>query len=139
MGELSRSSACLRIFGDDLDPNEVTRLIGCRGTAEQKKGERVQTKLGRERVVKQGNWRRDAGRLRPGNLDKQISEILAPLTFDLTVWADLSKRYKVDLYCGLWLETYNEGISLSPESMTALGERNIMIDLDVYAIDVGDD
>jgi len=44
----------------------------------------------------------------------------------------LTTRFRVDVFCGLWLIEGNEGISLDPSTLKALGERGILLDLDIY-------
>jgi len=69
-------------------------------------------------------------------MDGQIREIFSQMTSDLAVWRGITKRFQVDLFCGLFMGCSNEGLTLSPESLTTLGERGIKIGLDIYA---GDD
>jgi hypothetical protein len=38
----------------------------------------------------------------------------------------------MDLFCGLFLRTYNEGLTISPSTLRDLGEREIKIDLDIF-------
>jgi len=136
MGVMSESSACLRIFGDDLKPDEITSLLGSEPTASDKKGHPKHTQYVTEQIIlsKHGSWLLESKRKCPGNLDSQIKEVLQKLTNDLTIWKELSLKYKVDMFCGLWLETYNEGISLSTETLKSLSERYIFIDFDIYHV-----
>jgi hypothetical protein len=41
MAVLSGSTASLRFFGDDLDPDELTKLLGCPPTKSASKGEEI--------------------------------------------------------------------------------------------------
>ena len=68
-------------------------------------------------------------------MDGQIEELLSQATPDLKIWQDLAKRYHIDLFCGLFLGCSNEGMTLSPQSLLALGERGIDLDLDIYSGD----
>jgi len=45
------------------------------------------------------------------------------------------RTYKIDLFCGLFMGGSNEGISISPESMVALGLRHMELGLDIYGAD----
>lgn len=135
MGELSESAACLRLFGDDLIPDEITALLGREPTRSDIKGEPRHTPyLLPDQVLlsRTGSWRLDFKRRRPGDLDGQIAEILDPLTKDLEIWKELSQKYRMDMFCGLWLESYNEGIGLSVETLKLLSDRYIFIDFDIY-------
>ena len=69
-------------------------------------------------------------------MNGQILEILSQVTTDLAIWRSLASRFQIDLFCGLFLRTGNEGLTLSPESLYALGTRGIEMGLDIYS---GDD
>ena len=89
------------------------------------------------RIVKSGLWRLNASRREPENLDGQVQEILARLTDNLTVWTDISRRFEIDLFCGLFMKETNEGLTISADVLAALGQRGIEIGLDIYG--PGDD
>mmetsp|Transcript_29352 Transcript_29352/g.57150 ORF Transcript_29352/g.57150 Transcript_29352/m.57150 type:complete len:139 (-) Transcript_29352:512-928(-) len=133
MAVLSGSAASLRFFGDDLDPDELTRLLGCQPTKSERKGEeRVGKVTGRKRIARSGGWRLKAERREPGDFDAQISEILDQLTDDMSIWQDLTSRFRADVFCGLFMKEGNEGISLSNETLQRLAERGLTIDFDIY-------
>lgn len=51
----------------------------------------------------------------------------------MAVWQDLARRFQVEIFCGLFLESFNEGLSLSASTLQLLGERSIALDLDMYS------
>ena len=92
MAVLSGSAASLRFFGDDLDPDELTKLIGCPPTKSEQKGEEIVGKVtGQKRIARNGGWRLSAERREPGGFDAQISEILDQLTDDTDVCQNLTR------------------------------------------------
>jgi hypothetical protein len=134
MAQLHKSAATLRICGDDLNPDEITDLLGTSPTHAQRKGDKfVAPKKGRVRVAKPGMWRLEAADCEPENLDGQIRELLEKTNRDLKVWRTLSSRYEIDLFCGLFMAEGIEGLTLSSDSLTALGERGIEIGFDIYS------
>jgi len=136
MAILSKTKACLRIIGDDLIPNEISSLVGCEPSREMIKGESFSwNKKGKPRLAKAGMWRLEVNDMEPGDLDAQVSELLDQLTDNLEIWRDLSERYKIDLFCGLFMKSDMEGIGLSAQTMFALGKRGIEIDFDMYGPD----
>ena len=136
MAHLERSLVTLRITGDDLFPQEISRLLGCQPTSSQTKDEEIFGKrTGRTRIAKFGMWRLEASPREPEDIDGQISEILTQLSDDLNVWRAIAKRYSIDLFCGLFMGCGNEGFSISPCSLQALGSRCIEIGFDVYGPD----
>ena len=132
MAQLARSVATLRIIGDDLVPDEVSKLLGGTPTHSQRKGDAIPLKSG-ERVARGGMWRLAATDREPEDVDAQISEILEKLTPDIESWRSLAGRFRVNLFCGWFMEEGNEGLSISPANLVALGERGIELDLDIYA------
>jgi len=140
MAHLHRSVASLRICGDKLDPDEISRLLGGTPTLSYRKGEIKKSKI-RDIVRKSGAWMLDATDREPENLDAQVDEILGQLTQDLTVWASLSNDYRIDLFCGFFMEQTDEGVEVSAKTLKALGERGIKFGVCIYAPlkDVEDD
>ena len=133
MAVLNGSAASLRFFGDNLDPDELTLLLGCQPTKSERKGEEIVGKVtGNKRTARSGGWRLKAERREPGDLDAQISEILDQLTDDLSIWRDITSRCRADVFCGLFMEEGNEGISLSNETLQRLAERSLTIGFDIY-------
>lgn len=120
-------------MGDDLIPDEITRLLGVAPTLAEIKGEPIVSPVsGKTRLVP-GMWLLRAADRSPADMDGQIQEILSQTTNDLAVWQSLSKKYFTQLFCGLVMEGTNEGIGLSPQSLVALGERGIELGLDIYS------
>ncbi|PCI70423.1 MAG: hypothetical protein COB38_07260 [Gammaproteobacteria bacterium] len=130
MAQISRSVVGLRIAGEDLIPAEVTSMLGCESTSEQTKGDLVVKR--KKRTAEIGMWRMKATDFEPENLDAQILEILEKLSSNLEVWEVLTKKFKIDLFCGLFMKKSNEGITISPLSLMMLGERGILLGLDIY-------
>jgi|SRR6266567_5423665 len=134
MAHVQRSVVTLRIGGDDLIPDEITRLLGATPTHTQVKGEKiVGKKTGHVRIAKRGMWRLCAADREPEDMDGQIQEILSQTTGDLAVWRGIAEKHEIDLFCGLFLGGSNEGMTLSAQSLAALGERGIEIGLDIYS------
>lgn len=133
MAQLHRSVVTLRITGDDLIPDEITRLLGVAPTFAQSKGEK---RVDRKFHARFGMWQLETAARIPADMDGQIQEILNQATNDLAVWQSLAKRYEIDLFCGLMMARSNEGISLSAQSIAALGERGIEVGLDIYDKDL---
>ena len=136
MATISKTKVCLRVIGDDLIPNEISKLLGNEPTRMMIKGEPFSwSKQGKPRIAKSGMWRIEASEKIPGNLDEQISELLSQLTGNLDIWRSLSEKYTIDMFCGLFMEASMEGISLSAKSLLSLGQRGIEIDFDMYGPD----
>ncbi|MFP5238740.1 MAG: DUF4279 domain-containing protein [Acidobacteriota bacterium] len=132
MPPLHRSVATLRFWGDDLDPDWLSQVLGCKPTSSRTRTSTT-VSTGITRTYK--NWHLKAPDCEPEDLDYQVSELLGKLTQDLSVWAMLTERYHVDLFCGLFMEDSSEGVSISVDTLLALGKRGIKLGLDIYAPD----
>jgi len=132
MGLIARSAATLRLRGDDLIPDEVTALLGMPPTSSAHKGQEIFGRNGKVRIAKTGSWHLEARDCEPGNLEAQVFELLNQLTPSFEIWSDLSQRYTPDLFCGIFMASYNDGFTLSADALLALGQRFIKLDLDIY-------
>ena len=134
MADLARAVASLRITGEELIPGDVSDLLGCEPTQGWAKGDTLSSSHG-TRTAHFGMWMLQADETEPADLDAQVVAILSHLTSTDSVWAKLCAQYNVDLFCGWFMEYGNEGVSIAPETMSALGMRGIVLDIDLYGGD----
>jgi len=133
MAVLNRTAASLRVGGDSLKPDEISSLLGVEPTLGQTKGQVfVGKNTGKERVAKSGMWSLKAESKEPGDIESQILALLEITTDDLSIWKNISNRYSIDIFCGFFMESGNEGIEISPKALKALGDRNIELAMDIY-------
>ena len=124
--------ASLGLSGDDLDPDELSARLGGKPSTSFRKGDVIRSEpTGRERIARTERWILSVGRREPGDFDGQVEELLSPLSKDLPIWQSLGK-YRPNLFVGLFLQESNEGIEISPQSLSLLAERGIMLGLDIY-------
>lgn len=132
MAHLHRALASLRISGEDLIPSEVTRLLGSEPTHAREKGDNISRNPAIVNPSKFGQWRLHASETEPEDFDGQVAEVLGKLTNDFAIWKGLASRFNVDLFCGWYMAEWNEGVTISPKTLRALGERSIELGLDIY-------
>jgi hypothetical protein len=119
-------------MGDDLEPDEVSRLLGAEPSLAYRKGELVLVTT-RRRPAKSGMWQRECAQLKPSDFNRQVSTLLSQLTQDPKIWERLSKKYRIDLFCGWFMQEECEGEDISASVLLALGARHIGIGIDIYA------
>jgi hypothetical protein len=129
---IARTVVTLRLFGDDLDPAEVSALLKAEPTAASRKGDVRISSSGREVISRTGSWRLNLEDRRPGDLNGQLEELFSQLNPDLSVWECLSHRFQCDVFCGLFMEESNEGEELLATTLVALGARGLKLALDIY-------
>ena len=132
MTTVSETAATLRFKGDDLDPAELSRLLGAESTAQHRKGDRRIIKDVDRGSWPSASWVLTTTRAMPGNLDSQILTIFERLTIDIEIWQDLSKRFDGELFVGLFLVEGNEGITLSARTLSEVASRGLRLDFDIY-------
>ncbi len=71
----------------------------------------------------------------PENLDQQLKDLFDLLTDDLATWMLIHERYSADLFCGIFLDGTNEGLTISSASVRLMADRNLEIGFDIYAGD----
>ena len=79
-----------------------------------------------------GGWRLQAPSRSDGNLDAQIVALLSQLPDDLAVWHKLSERYRADIFCGLFMQTSNDALSLEVSTFQMLSDRKLKLEIDIY-------
>lgn len=83
-GHPQRATLCLRVCGDDLDPDLVTRLLGHAPTRSQRKGQPVLSARtgGTKRIARIGSWLLDRPVTHEHTLDDEIGSLLDSLPQD---------------------------------------------------------
>jgi hypothetical protein len=134
MKHLQQSLATLRIWGDDLVPQELTAALGREPTFACAKGEEI-SGLSRSdaRIAATGAWHLQTPDCAPADVDAQVRELLAGMTGDMAVWRKVREKHRIDLFCGLFMGHGNEGLAISPYTLVSLGVRGIELALDLYA------
>ena len=135
MGGLAKSSVTLGFWDDDLDPELVTELLDCEPTVGVRKGNTWVTSIGVEKIALTGSWRLKVERRMPGDIESQIEELLSQVTADISRWNQLPQSANGRLFCGLFLEEANEGVSLSASIIRKVAERGLSLELDIYSKD----
>jgi hypothetical protein len=140
MPTISETHVAVRFYGDDLDPDELSKRLGVSPSSLARKGEVTRSASGRDRTAKTGRWVFRVESREPGDLDGQIRELFGCLTPDLATWHELAGKYAPDLFVGLMMKDTNEGIEVSVESLAMLAERRVTLSLDLYGpLDESDD
>jgi hypothetical protein len=134
MPHLHHSFAALRIGGDSLEPDAISRLLGSRPTLAYVKGQ-IEPSKGKAIIRETGGWHLDAAEQQPGNLDAHVAELFGRVNNDLSAWATLSGEYKIDLFCVYFMSEADGSVEVSAQTLKVLGDRGIKLGLRTYAPD----
>lgn len=138
-GPVDRCKVTLHISADKLDPDEVTILLGQVPTSARRTGDLIFNSKGKQLgICRRGTWslqhKPELDSI-PEELETAILLLLSQLTSDLSVWSSLGAKYKIALFCGLFLDAPNRGLELSADLLKCLGDRGIQLGLDIYSPD----
>ena len=120
----------LLILGDDLNPDEITRLLGASPTEAHRKGDEVQGRKS-PRTATTGDWSIKTERS-TRDIEQQLTQLFAGLSSDPAVWKSLTSRYHAELFCGVFLSWFGHGFSMTPNLHRLLADRNLVIIFDIY-------
>lgn len=126
-GPVDQWKVTLRVFGGDLDPDDISTLLGCQPSSARKKG---------DPYPRTGRWllsieSKDFGE--NADVEDGIRMLLERLPPNGRIWSSLTSLYRVDVSCGLFLNSSNRGFGLSAEVSGLLSERNLNVGFDLYA------
>ncbi len=134
-GPIEWFSITFRITSEDLVPDEITKHLRCEPDEAHQKGKPILRRDGTlMRIARSGAWKlilkpEDTDEWDPG---EAMMLIMRRLPASVRLWQRLTKKYKIDFFVGLSMESKNKGFVLSPEVMKYLGDRGIETGFDVY-------
>lgn len=129
-GVVDKTDVCLAVYGDDLDPDQVTAMLGCEPTSFHRKGDKMKRGIN---VWRRGAWLLSLeGTVQPEAL---TCKLLDRLPKDVPMWARLAKKYDVQLRFGLFLERWNRGLEFTPQLVARMAKLHARIIFDVYGPD----
>jgi len=132
-GEPDGARLCLRVCGDDLDPDVVSQALGCQPSRSQRKGQPILSSAGEiNRIARTGSWLLDHTVSAEATVGEAIHALILGLPDDRSVWASLTSRFTVDLICDLTVRCVNRGFELPPETLTLVAERGITLGFDIF-------
>ncbi len=128
-GAVDKTSITLAIYGEDLIPEEISRLMGCE-TECIRRGER---RSPRANPYKQSAWLFNKKGEAPTTAEEIIREILSNLSTDAAAWKEISSKYDVQVRIAIHMENWNKGFDLSAETVQQIANLGAKMVFDIYA------
>ena len=127
-GVVDETRVWLGLYGELLDPIEISATLGLEPTSAHKRGDARRTA---------GPWPQGAWILtKEGEPSEQPAEVLRvlldALPSDPDVWAALRGRFAVRLTFGLHLDAFNRGFDLPPELVGRIASIGAIVGFDIY-------
>lgn len=134
MAETASIRAAITIIGDELDPDEITRLVECAPSRSRHRGDRVGSRS--SSTHRHGLWSLTTD----GSVDEarplhgHVAWLMERTTANTDVWRELASRYTCRVFVGWFMDQENEGVILPPELLGEMAARHPRLQLDVYAM-----
>jgi hypothetical protein len=128
-GPVDSTTVGLCVYGgDDLDPDEITRLLGVAPTHAHRKGEPARPRCPPASI---GGWflSEEWASENPEELTRRL---LDRLPADPVCWAELGSRFRVEVSYGISLEAWNRGFTLSAATVARLAALGAEVGFDIY-------
>ena len=125
-GPVDRWKVALRVYGEELDPDRISALLGREPSSAVRKG---------TPFPKKGRWILEINSKdcdENDDVDDGVRMLLTRLPSDPDVWASLERIHSVDVFCGLFITSPNRGFEISPEVSRLLSDRGLQIGFDLY-------
>ena len=131
-GEVDEYRISLGFYGDDLDPDQVSNILGGTPTSTCRKGDVAAGKAA-TRIERTGRWLLSAP-VKPGEpLEPQLMQLFGSLNQDNSAWLALTKRHRSRFCVSAWIRSWNRGFEMSPELLRILSDRGLALGVDIYA------
>jgi len=129
-GLVDESSVTVCVYGDDLEPTQITERLRCEPTSARRRGER----RGPEGPpASTGVWLFNERGIAPTGPEQVIRRALMRLTSDLAVWEALAQQYSLRLNIAAHFSGWNKGFELSGEVVALIAARGLSMGCDLYA------
>jgi hypothetical protein len=124
------SRASLRIFGDALKPEEIGSALGLKATHVHLKGELLSPK--HTTVRRESGWLLESPLSKRSDMVDHLKWLLDSLGPKRDVIRELSRKYRIDLFCGFASVNGQGGFTLDSVTLARLGELGVPLALDLY-------
>jgi hypothetical protein len=129
-GMVDESSATLAVYGDVLDPVEITALLGVGPTESFARGYR---RGPRSPPFKHGGWFLTVEGAAPSGPDELLKALLLRLPGETAIWERLKERYSVHIRIGIHSQEWNRGFSLSSATVARVASLGVRMEFDLYS------
>lgn len=128
---MDETRATLTLQGAELDPEELTRILGVLPTRSHRRGDPFGA--GREETRAAGDWMLEVNVAAPDEAETVLSKLFAMLPEGNAFWADLNAGYRVSLDLMMVVKAWNRGFQLSAPMLQEVARRGLALTFEVYA------
>ena len=135
--DIDRLEIELRVTGDDLDPERITRMLGVNPTLAARKGEQID-RGGVPIAQRTGIWSWALPPSPEWELGDAIDTLLERLPHDPALWESLAGWATVSVVCGLYIHDVDRVADLPPDTLARLAERRLALSLQIRGGSAGE-
>ena len=126
----------LGIHGEGLDPDAISRLLGCAPPSAHRRGDSRPSGP----PWPSGAWLYSVEGKSPTGPEELVHLLLARFPTDESLWSDLRNRFRIQLSFGIFNKRWNRGFELSAEAVARINSLGAGVGFDIYAnLDDGDE
>ena len=131
-GVVDESGVTLCVYGEDLDPKTVTRLLGVKPTSSFRRGYRRKPNA---RPMPHGAWFLEVRGKAPKGPDAHLRKLLMKLPDSAESWNQLKTQYKIRLTFSVGFAGWNKGFNLPADLVSRAARIGVDLGFDIYADD----
>ncbi len=128
-GLVDENTVTLAVYGEELEPVEVSRLLGRDPSEAHRRGE-----VRREGMqpYPRGAWMLQARGKDPLGPQQLTERLLASVSDSPEVWRGLGERFDLQLRFGIFQACWNRGFDISNELLAHLSSLGLRLVFDIY-------
>jgi hypothetical protein len=131
-GPFQRMFFVLEIFGDELDPEKISKALGVRPDQSYKKGDE---RPRGSQYYKTGAWILKSGEVqiaedRSG--EERFEDWTSKLPGDADTWRSLKEHYSVTVRLVGYTDQWNADFTISPKTLSHLSDLGLPLTIDPY-------
>lgn len=131
-GSVDKTSVCLAVYGEELNPDEISKILNCQPTKAHRRGAR-QDSNSKYAPYTKGAWLLNLKGFAPITAEELIIDLLSRVPTNSLLWQELSAIYDVQVRIGIHMKGWNKGFNLNSQTVQRISELGASMVFDIYA------